>query len=48
MARVHEHGSGKASFLQRLNGIALEADAFVTFQDRLVLASIAPTVSQSA
>ena len=33
---------GEARLLQRLNGVALEADALVALQDRLVFASIAP------
>ena len=42
MAGVHEHRSGKAGLVERLNGVALEADALVALQDRLVLAAIAP------
>src|SRR5687768_4075588 len=45
MAGVHEHRTGKASFFQRLNRIAVEADALVALQNRLVLASIAPSDS---
>ena len=42
MTGVHEHGAGKARLVERLDGFALEADALVALEHRLVLAAIAP------
>ena len=41
MAGMHQHGATEARFFKRLNSSALETDAVVAFQHRLLLPAIA-------